>query len=114
MLYKVEGNSLGHSGSCKKHVLQEMQCDDVTLVGARIQFLDRDESDSPLGHRTSSGLLKGSMFYFIAPAASLNWRMTSVMQQRLMRRARTPRTQIPLLQTVGSWPLVVPQLQWIA
>ena len=55
--YKVDGNSIGHGGSCNNAVapivptpilLQEVGPDGTSLIGAPIPILDRDDSDGPL------------------------------------------------------------------
>ena len=55
--YKIDGNSLGHGGSCLNSVpplvstpimLQEVGPDGVTPIGNPVQILDRDDSDGPL------------------------------------------------------------------
>lgn len=58
IVYKVDGNSLGHGGLCRNDVLpiiptplmlQEVDPDDgVTLIGSPTQLLDRDALDGPL------------------------------------------------------------------
>lgn len=58
IIYKIDGNSLGHGGSCRNDVLpiiptplmlQEVDpADGTTLVGAPVQLLDRDVLDGPL------------------------------------------------------------------
>ena len=68
--YKVDGNSLGHGGSCNNGVapfmptpilLQEVAADGVTTIGDAIQILDRDDLDGPLIeapalHRSEEGI----------------------------------------------------------
>lgn len=55
--YKIDGNSLGHGGSCSNTVvplrntplmLQGVEHDGITLAGEPVQLLDRDASDGPL------------------------------------------------------------------
>lgn len=55
--YKVDGNSLGHGGSCMNSippimstpiVLQEVAQDGITPIGEAMQILDRDAYDGPL------------------------------------------------------------------
>jgi beta-xylosidase len=55
--YKIDGNSLGHGGSCFNSIpalvptpimLQEVESDGVTPIGNPVQILDRDASDGPL------------------------------------------------------------------
>lgn len=56
--YKIDGNSLGHGGSCRNDILpivstplmlQEVDpCDGTTLVGLPVKILDRNALDGPL------------------------------------------------------------------
>lgn len=57
VVYKIDGNSIGHGGSCNNDVapivatpilLQEVDADGVTKIGKPIQVLDRTETDGPL------------------------------------------------------------------
>ncbi|KAI1847136.1 hypothetical protein JX265_011812 [Neoarthrinium moseri] len=57
VVYKIDGNSIGHGGSCNNGVapfiatpilLQEVKEDGVTKVGSPIQILDRSDADGPL------------------------------------------------------------------
>ena len=57
VVYKVDGNSLGHGGSCMNGVaplmstplvLQEVAQDGLTKIGDAMQILDRDDYDGPL------------------------------------------------------------------
>ncbi|OKL58715.1 hypothetical protein UA08_06037 [Talaromyces atroroseus] len=57
VLYKVDGNSVGHGGDCNNSqeplvptpiMIQQVKEDGLTPVGDAIQILDRDESDGPL------------------------------------------------------------------
>ncbi|KAJ9632203.1 hypothetical protein H2203_000606 [Taxawa tesnikishii (nom. ined.)] len=57
LVYKVDGNSIGHGGSCGNTVqpivptpimLQRLQSDGYTPVGAPTQLLDRSDGDGPL------------------------------------------------------------------
>jgi hypothetical protein len=68
--YKVDGNSIGHGGSCNNAVapivptpilLQEVGPDGITNIGGPIPILDRDDSDGPLIeapslHRSDEGI----------------------------------------------------------
>ncbi|KIX10520.1 uncharacterized protein Z518_01603 [Rhinocladiella mackenziei CBS 650.93] len=70
VVYKVDGNSIGHGGSCGNTVapivptplvLQEVGPDGVSLVGDAVQILDRDDLDGPLIeapslHRSDEGI----------------------------------------------------------
>lgn len=57
VLYKVDGNNVGHGGDCNNGVepiaptpimLQQVQEDGLTPVGDAVQLIDRDDSDGPL------------------------------------------------------------------
>ncbi|RMD43512.1 hypothetical protein DV735_g1648, partial [Chaetothyriales sp. CBS 134920] len=57
VVYKIDGNSIGHGGSCNNDVaplvptpimLQEVAADGVTKIGEPVQILDRSEQDGPL------------------------------------------------------------------
>ncbi|KAI1617564.1 alpha-N-arabinofuranosidase [Exophiala viscosa] len=57
VVYKVDGNSLGHGGACMNSVapiiptplmLQEVAADGVTPIGNPVELLDRDDVDGPL------------------------------------------------------------------
>lgn len=58
IVYKIDGNSLGHGGACNNMVapmratpimLQQVSAEDgVTRIGAPTQILDRDDLDGPL------------------------------------------------------------------
>jgi len=71
IIYKIDGNSLGHGGSCSNDVLpivstplmlQEVDSiDGLTFIGEPTRLLDRDALDGPLVeapamHRTSEGV----------------------------------------------------------
>jgi hypothetical protein len=57
VVYKIDGNSIGHGGSCNNEVapivstpilLQQVEADGVTKIGSPIQILDRTTADGPL------------------------------------------------------------------
>ncbi|KAI1376599.1 glycoside hydrolase family 43 protein [Hypoxylon crocopeplum] len=70
VLYKIDGNSIGHGGSCGNTVepivptpimLQEVGDDGVTKIGDSVQIFDRSNDDGPLVEapsllRTANGL----------------------------------------------------------
>lgn len=70
VVYKVDGNSIGHGGSCMNTVepivptplmLQEVGADGITPIGGAVQILDRDDLDGPLIeapalHRSAEGV----------------------------------------------------------
>ncbi|RKU45045.1 hypothetical protein DL546_006085 [Coniochaeta pulveracea] len=70
VIYKIDGNSIGHGGSCGNgetpHVptpimIVEVDSEDgVTILGDPIQILDRDEADGPLVEAPSLAYLEAS------------------------------------------------------
>jgi beta-xylosidase len=57
VVYKIDGNSIGHGGSCGNEVapivstplmLQQVKADGITKVGSPVQLLDRTDADGPL------------------------------------------------------------------
>lgn len=57
VVYKIDGNSLGHGGSCNNGVaplvstpimIQQVASDGVTAIGSAQQILDREDEDGPL------------------------------------------------------------------
>ncbi len=70
VVYKVDGNSIGHGGLCSNTVepivptplmLQEVAADGITPIGGAVQILDRDDLDGPLIeapslHRSDEGV----------------------------------------------------------
>ena len=57
IVYKVDGNSIGHGGACNNGIepmvptpilLQKLHTDGVSPLGPPIQILDRDTTDGPL------------------------------------------------------------------
>ena len=70
VVYKTDGNSIGHGGTCSNSVapivptplmLQEVGPDGISLVGDAVQILDRDNLDGPLIeapslHRSDEGI----------------------------------------------------------
>ncbi|KAJ7842253.1 glycosyl hydrolase [Mycena olivaceomarginata] len=75
VVYKIDGNSLGHGGSCNNGVapivstpimLQKMAADGVTPVGSPVQILDRDAGDGPLVEAPSLINVNGVFFLFFS------------------------------------------------
>ena len=70
VVYKVDGNSIGHGGECMNAVapivptpimLQAVAADGITPIGGPSEVLDRDDFDGPLIeapslHRTAEGI----------------------------------------------------------
>jgi hypothetical protein len=75
VVYKIDGNSVGHGGSCGNTVepivstplmLQQLKADGITPVGAPIQVLDRGEYDGPLIEAPSLLYYEGVYFLFFS------------------------------------------------
>lgn len=73
VVYKIDGNSVGHGGDCNNGVkplvptpimLQKVADDAITPVGDAIQILDRDDSDGPLVEAPNLILKDGTYFLF--------------------------------------------------
>lgn len=73
VVYKIDGNSVGHGGDCNNGVpplvptpimLQKVADDAITPVGDAVQILDRDESDGPLVEAPNLILKDGTYFLF--------------------------------------------------
>jgi beta-xylosidase len=74
MVYKVDGNSIGHGGSCNNGVapivstpimLQEMKPDGVTPVGNPIQILTNAASDGPLVEAPTLARVSGGRYMLL-------------------------------------------------
>lgn len=110
MVYKIDGNSLGHGGSCNNGVrpflptpiiLQEVdRFDGITPVGKPVQILDRDALDGPLVeapslHRSAEGIY--FLFYssqcFTTPLYNVGYATSTDIRGPYTRSAR------PLLVT---------------
>ncbi|OJJ46176.1 hypothetical protein ASPZODRAFT_67443 [Penicilliopsis zonata CBS 506.65] len=73
VVFKVDGNSIGHGGDCNNGVaplqptpimLQKVAADGFTPVGEAVQILDRDDSDGPLVEAPNLILHDGTYFLF--------------------------------------------------
>ncbi|KAL1964802.1 hypothetical protein VTN77DRAFT_6304 [Rasamsonia byssochlamydoides] len=73
VVYKIDGNSIGHGGNCNNGVaplvptpimLQKVADDAITPVGDAVQILDRDDSDGPLVEAPNLILKDGTYFLF--------------------------------------------------
>lgn len=71
VVYKIDGNSLGHGGSCNNGVapqvstpimIQKVQEDGITQIGGPTQILDRDAADGPLVEAPSMVLAPGGTY----------------------------------------------------
>ncbi|KAF7347236.1 Arabinan endo-1,5-alpha-L-arabinosidase [Mycena venus] len=75
VVYKIDGNSLGHGGSCNNGVapivstpimLQKMAANGVTPVGSPVQILDRSAADGPLVEAPSLIFVNNVFFLFFS------------------------------------------------
>jgi len=75
VVYKVDGNSIGHGGNCGNSVapivptplmLQKLAADGITKVGDPIQLLDRGDADGPLIEAPYILLRDGVYFLFFS------------------------------------------------
>ena len=75
VVYKVDGNNIGHGGSCNNGVqpivptpimLQQVGSDGTTPIGSAIQILDRDDNDGPLIEAPSLVLHSGTYVLFFS------------------------------------------------
>ncbi|KAI1799954.1 glycoside hydrolase family 43 protein [Daldinia bambusicola] len=105
VLYKVDGNSVGHGGSCSNTnspivptpiMLQEVEEDGVTKVGEPIEIFNRSDEDGPLVEapsmlRTDNGLyiLFFSSGCYLEPSYNVNY-ATSTSLTGPFQRAQRP------------------------
>ena len=75
VVYKVDGNNIGHGGSCNNGVapivstpimLQQVASDGITPMGSPTQILDRDDNDGPLVEAPSLVLHQGTYVLFFS------------------------------------------------
>jgi beta-xylosidase len=75
VVYKVDGNSIGHGGDCNNGVapivstplmLQQLAEDGVTPVGNPVELLDRSDADGPLIEAPNLLLYEGVYFLFFS------------------------------------------------
>jgi beta-xylosidase len=75
VVYKIDGNSIGHGGNCNNAVapivptpimLQQVASDGFTPVGDPIQILDRDDADGPLVEAPDLILVNGVYVLFFS------------------------------------------------
>lgn len=118
VMYKVDGNSLGHGGSCGNGVaplvstpimLQQVEADGITKVGDPIQILDRTDADGPLVEaptimRTTAGeyVLFFSSGCFTEPTYNVNTAMATNVTGPYTR------STAPLVSTDDSFGLTAP------
>lgn len=117
VLYKVDGNSVGHGGSCGNTVdpiaptpimLQEVLADGVTKVGDPVAILDRTADDGPLVEapsllRTANGLyiLFFSSGCYLEPTYNVNYATATSVKGPFQRAPR------PMIRT-GEYSLQAP------
>ncbi|KAF7307604.1 Arabinan endo-1,5-alpha-L-arabinosidase [Mycena indigotica] len=75
VVYKIDGNSLGHGGSCNNGVkpivstpimLQKVAANGYTPIGSPVQILDRDDGDGPLVEAPSLVHVGSTFFLFFS------------------------------------------------
>lgn len=75
VVYKVDGNSIGHGGSCGNTVdpivptplmLQQLEDDGVTPINDPVELLDRGDADGPLIEAPNLLLYDGTYFLFFS------------------------------------------------
>lgn len=75
VVYKIDGNSIGHGGSCGNTVdpivptplmLQQLEADGITPVNDPIELLDRGDADGPLIEAPNLLLYDGTYFLFFS------------------------------------------------
>ncbi|KAI2641518.1 glycoside hydrolase family 43 protein [Hypomontagnella submonticulosa] len=117
VLYKVDGNSIGHGGSCGNTVkpiaptpimLQEVADDGVTQIGDAVQIFDRSDDDGPLVEapsllRTGTGLyiLFFSSGCYLEPSYNVNYATSTALKGPYQRAPR------PMIRT-GEYTLQAP------
>jgi beta-xylosidase len=74
VVYKVDGNSLGHGGTCNNGVeplvptpiyLQEVEDDGVTIIGEPVSILDRIDEDGPLVEGPSLHVSEEGIYFLL-------------------------------------------------
>lgn len=117
VLYKVDGNSVGHGGSCGNTVqpiaptpimLQEVEVDGVTKIGDAVEIFNRSDEDGPLVEapsllRTPQGLyiLFFSSGCYLEPTYNVNYATSTSAKGPFQRAAR------PMMRT-GDFSLQAP------
>ncbi|KAK3716212.1 hypothetical protein LTR37_006657 [Vermiconidia calcicola] len=92
VVYKVDGNSIGHGGECGNTIppivptpimLQQVSSDGHTKIGGAIRILDRSEQDGPYVEAPSLSKLNGKyvLFYssncFVTPKYDVSYALAS-------------------------------------
>ncbi|KAH6652122.1 glycosyl hydrolase family 43 protein [Truncatella angustata] len=118
VVYKIDGNSIGHGGSCNNDVapiistpilMQEVDADGTTKIGEPIEVLDRTDEDGPLVEaptifRNSKGMyvLFFSSGCFTEPTYNVNYATASSVTGPYTRSA------VPLVTSDDSFGLTAP------
>ncbi|KAI0130046.1 glycosyl hydrolase [Xylariales sp. AK1849] len=118
VVYKIDGNSIGHGGSCNNGnaplvatpiLLQEVRCDGITKIGSPIQILDRTDADGPLVEapailRNNDGtyVLFFSSGCYTEPTYNVNYATAKSV------RGPYTRSQTPLIKTDDAFGLTAP------
>ncbi|KIP03386.1 glycoside hydrolase family 43 protein [Phlebiopsis gigantea 11061_1 CR5-6] len=75
VVWKIDGNSIGHGGNCNNGVapivptpimLQQLETDGVTPIGSPVQILDRSDADGPLVEAPSLVKVNGVYVLFFS------------------------------------------------
>ncbi|KAI1100156.1 glycoside hydrolase family 43 protein [Jackrogersella minutella] len=117
VLYKVDGNSVGHGGSCGNTVdpivptpimLQEVGEDGVTKIGDAVQIFDRSSADGPLVEAPSLVLTAQGLYIlffssgcYFEPTYNVNYATSTSITGPFTRAAR------PVI-TTGEYNLQAP------
>ncbi|KAI1089176.1 glycoside hydrolase family 43 protein [Rostrohypoxylon terebratum] len=117
VLYKIDGNSIGHGGSCGNTnepiqptpiMLQEVDQDGVTKIGDPIAILDRTDEDGPLVEAPSLVRTDGGMYIlffssgcYYEPTYNVNYATSTSLT------GPYERADDPMIRT-GEWNLKAP------
>ncbi|OQO07198.1 hypothetical protein B0A48_07768 [Cryoendolithus antarcticus] len=80
VVYKVDGNAIGHGGECGNTVppivgtpllLQQVSTDGFTKLGSPVQLITNEESDGPYVEAPSLSYLNGKYILFYSPQCYL-------------------------------------------
>ncbi len=87
VVYKVDGNAIGHGGDCGNTVapivptpimLQQVADDGHTTIGRPVQILDRDDGDGPYVEAPSLSWLDGNYILFFSSQCFVSPKYVSV------------------------------------
>lgn len=120
VVYKVDGNNIGHGGNCNNGVapivptpimLQELAAGGTTPIGDPIQILDRDDGDGPLVEAPNMILVNGVYFlffssnYFDGPLYDISYATASSVKGPFTKAAAP---YGPLMVTNNPYELIAP------